>query len=266
MVTALAAGRSDCGAPRVGPDGYEAGPGPAERRDLHPDVLARSVNGSKLAVFCDFDGTFSRQDVGGRLAQRHLPERRAALAIRYQKGEIDAWQYGVELFDGFSFSTAALDSFLSEIELDSGAKALLEWCQQADVPFRVLSDGFDYNIDKLQRIHGVRFEHASNRLRFEGDVWRVEAGGRNLECPCGTGLCKRQQIEAYRRARLDALCVHIGNGRVSDLCGAEAADIVFAKDTLSEALLERGIHFNAFETLQDVAFLLDQWFGHTSAS
>ncbi len=95
-------------------------------------------------------------------------------------------------------------------------------------------------------------------------MWRIAPGGRNPDCACGTGLCKRKQIEAYRRTRPSVLCVHIGNGRVSDLCGAEAADVIFAKDTLSEALLERGIQFNGFKTLQEVTLLLDQWLGHSS--
>ena len=46
--------------------------------------------------------------------------------------------------------------------------------------------------------------------------------------------------------------VHIGNGRVSDLCGARAADVVFAKDSLAEELAKQGVAFEAFETLHDV--------------
>lgn len=267
MVTTLAVGQLDPGGRGSSFEGLAMGEGLIFSGRVHgPEegaegVAARSVKGSKLAVFCDFDGTLSVQDVGGRLAQQHLPELRAALALRYQKGEIDAWQYGVELFDGFSFSTSRLDSFLSQIKLDPAAKALVEWCDRVSVPFRVLSDGFDYNIERLQEIHDIRFEYASNRLRFEGEIWRLEPGGRNPDCPCGTGLCKRKQIEAYRLARPSVLCVHIGNGRVSDLCGAEAADIIFAKDTLIEALNERGVRFNEFQTLRDVIELLDQWFG-----
>ncbi len=48
------------------------------------------------------------------------------------------------------------------------------------------------------------------------------------------------------------MLVHIGNGRVSDLCGALAADVVFAKDTLAEELAGRGIRFEDFSTLHDV--------------
>lgn len=224
-----------------------------------PDVSPNAVVDS-LAVFCDFDGTFSVQDVGGQIAQTHLAERRARLGVLYQKGEVDAWEYAVELFDGFHFPAEALEELLRSIDLDPGANDLLKWCEGQRVPFMILSDGFDYNLERLQQIHGVRFAYASNSLVLEGDRWRLSPGGRNPECGCGTGLCKRKKIEAFRRGSPSTLCVHVGNGRVSDLCGAEAADIAFAKDTLSDALLERGLAFYPFETLHDVISRLDEGF------
>jgi 2-hydroxy-3-keto-5-methylthiopentenyl-1-phosphate phosphatase len=54
------------------------------------------------------------------------------------------------------------------------------------------------------------------------------------------------------------LVIHIGNGRVSDLCATEAADLVFAKDSLAETLRERGRSYEPFETLRDVLEALEQ--------
>lgn len=213
-----------------------------------------------LAVFCDFDGTFSVQDVGGQVAQIHLPEKRAQLTALYQKGKLDAWEYALELFNGFEFSAESIEALLRTIDLDPGARDLLVWCERHEVPFQILSDGFDYNLERLQAIHGVRFSHASNRLELEGDRWHLSPGGRNAACGCGTGLCKRSRIEAFRRDAPSTLCVHVGNGRVSDLCGAEAADVAFAKDTLSEALHERGVFFHPFETLHDVISHMEERF------
>jgi 2-hydroxy-3-keto-5-methylthiopentenyl-1-phosphate phosphatase len=224
------------------------------------DHFSDPADKDSLAVFCDFDGTFSVQDVGGQVAQTHLPERRAHLTTLYQKGELDAWQYALELFDGFEFSAESIEALLRTIDLDPGARDLLAWCESRGVPFQILSDGFDYNLNRLQEIHGIRFDHASNRLELEGDYWRLSPGGRNPGCTCGTGLCKRSRIEAFRQRAPSTLCIHIGNGRVSDLCGAEAADVAFAKDTLSEALNERGVSFYPFETLHDVISRMDEGF------
>lgn len=210
-----------------------------------------------LAVFCDFDGTFSVQDVGATLAKSRLPERRAELWARYEQGEFTPWDYNIALLDGFELPREELVAFLRTIDLDPGAKRLVDWCARRDVPFRVLSDGFDHNLDFLQSHHGVRFEYASNHLRYEGDLWRLAPGAPDPGCGCGTGTCKRAQIATWREAHPGALCVHIGNGRVSDLCGAIEADWAFAKDTLAPALEERGVAHWAFDTLDDVIAVLE---------
>jgi 2-hydroxy-3-keto-5-methylthiopentenyl-1-phosphate phosphatase len=58
--------------------------------------------------------------------------------------------------------------------------------------------------------------------------------------------------------------VHVGNGRVSDLCGALAADRVFAKDTLADELGARGVGFEPFETLRDVVARLEAWWAEAA--
>ncbi|HPG25646.1 MAG: haloacid dehalogenase-like hydrolase [Spirochaetaceae bacterium] len=211
-----------------------------------------------LAIFCDFDGTFSVQDVGSTLAQQRLPEKRARLWTRFEQGELTAWTYAVALLDGLELSEKELDEFLHTIELDAGARALLEWCETRGVPFRILSDGFDWNLERLQSIHRVHFDFMANHLEYEGDVWRISPGRPNPACGCGTGSCKRGIISAYRAANPGAFCVHIGNGRVSDLCGALEADLAFAKDTLAPALAQAGEPFVAFETLRDVVAFLSE--------
>ena len=142
----------------------------------------------------------------------------------------------------------------------------MRWCESQGVPFRVLSDGFDYNLDRLQEIHQIRFQYEANRLRYEGGAWRIEAGFPNPSCPCGTGTCKRGRIETFRQEHPGASVVHIGNGRVSDLCAALASDVVFAKDTLAEELAERQLPFEPFDTLRDALPVLERLLRDRSAS
>ncbi|MEE9606313.1 MAG: alpha-galactosidase [Myxococcota bacterium] len=224
----------------------------------HESALYRLRRAFRLAVFCDFDGTFSVQDVGATLARRYAADRRPLYWGRYQRGQISAWQYNLELLDGLPLPQAELDAFLHTVELDPGAREIVEWCERCGVPFRVLSDGFDYNLNRLQVIHGVRFAYDANRLRYEDGVWRIAGGHPNPDCECGTGTCKRGRIEKFRAAHPGVSVVHIGNGRVSDLCGALAADTVFAKDTLAEELQSRGEAFEPFATLRDVIPRLEQ--------
>ncbi|MDE0884475.1 MAG: HAD-IB family phosphatase [Myxococcota bacterium] len=210
-----------------------------------------------LAVFCDFDGTFSQRDVGATLAGEYLSRARADLQKRFADGELSAWEYAVELFDGFDFGPEPLEAFLAGIELDVGARGLLSWCEERGIAFRILSDGFDYNLERLQAIHGVRFAYAANHLVFDSGRWRISPGGLNPECDCGTGTCKRAMIEAYRRDHPGAFCVHIGDGAVSDLCGARVADRVFAKGSLEESLRTQGVACEHFDDLSGVRRALE---------
>ncbi len=205
-----------------------------------------------LAVFCDFDGTFSVQDVGSSLAIAHAGIRRPEVWERYARGEITAWDYNMEVLDGLRVSLPTADAFLASVELNPGAIQLVDWCRDRGVPFRVLSDGFDYNLNRLQAIHGVRFAYIANHLHYDAGTWRIRAGAPNPECGCGTGICKRAQIDAMRGRSPGVTTVHIGNGRVSDTCGALAADIAFAKDSLATELESRGAPFYAYESLAEV--------------
>ena len=218
----------------------------------HEIDLQRTGGDPLLAVFCDFDGTFSVQDVGSCIAREHGGDLRPRHWVRYERGEITPWEYNMEVLDGLRISESDLLAFLHTVELDPSAHDLVAWCDEHGVPFRILSDGFDYNIDRLQDIHGLDFEYDANRLRYEDGVWRIEEGSPNPSCSCGTGTCKRGRIQHYRDGHPGTAVVHIGNGRVSDLCGALAADVVFAKDSLAEILEGRGIAFEPFQTLRDV--------------
>jgi 2,3-diketo-5-methylthio-1-phosphopentane phosphatase len=224
----------------------------------HGSVLLRLPARIALAVFCDFDGTFAVQDVGSTIARRHAGQRRPALWERLRRGELNAWQYNLELLDGLRLPEEELDAFLRTVELDPGAAALVEWCEAQGVPFRVLSDGFDRNLDRIQSLTGVRFAYDANRLWYEDGAWRIAASAPDPSCECGTGLCKRGRIQAFRALHPRACVVHVGNGRVSDLCGALAADVVFAKDTLAEELAARGVAYEAFTTLDDVVAGLER--------
>jgi alpha-galactosidase len=223
----------------------------------HASSLFRLRVPPPLAVFCDFDGTFAVQDVGSTLARRYAGDRRPALWARLQRGELTAWEYNLELLDRLPVPEHELEAFLRTVELDPGARRLVAFCETRGIPFRILSDGFDRNLERLQEIHGLRFAYEANRLRYEGGRWRIEAVQPDPSCHCGTGNCKARRIQVYREENPGVRVVHIGNGRVSDLCGAEAADLAFAKGSLAAALAERGRPFERFETLHDVVSHLE---------
>jgi 2,3-diketo-5-methylthio-1-phosphopentane phosphatase len=221
-------------------------------------ALYRVRRHCSLAVFCDFDGTFVVQDVGKALVRAHAPDLRPALIQRWIRGEITAWEYNLEIFPTLDLPWSEVDAFLRTVELDPGARELVVWCERSAVPFRILSDGFDYNLNRLQILHDLPFRYTANRLDIDSGHWRIQAGCEDPACICGTGVCKRRCIQAFRRQHSDVTIVYIGNGRVSDTCGSLSADVVFAKDSLAEELERRGVAFEPFTTLRDVLPTLER--------
>jgi len=224
----------------------------------HGSMLLRVAANPRLAIFCDYDGTFAKQDVGASLAKRYAAERRPALWERLRRGELTPWQYNMELLDGLELPEEQLDAFLRTVEPSRGARELLAWCEALALPFRILSDGFDRNLDRLQELHGLRFAYDSNHLWYEDGRWHLAPGAPDPSCGCGTGVCKRGRIREFRASHPGTCVVHVGNGRVSDLCASQAADVVFAKDTLAEELDQQGVGYEPFEDLRDVRLGLEK--------
>ena len=154
----------------------------------HSGALLRLCRDTPLAVFCDFDGTFSVQDVGSTLALRYGNPLRSETWARFERGEIRAWDYNMEILDGLEVPLPTLEAFLHSLELDPGALELVAWCAARDVPFRIASDGFDWNLNRLQQIHRVRF-----RLRRQSPALRARSLAHSRGA-AGPHLCVRDGV------------------------------------------------------------------------
>jgi 2-hydroxy-3-keto-5-methylthiopentenyl-1-phosphate phosphatase len=85
----------------------------------------------------------------------------------------------------------------------------------------------------------------ANRLDARPEGWRVVFRDESACAACGEA-CKRSALPA------NGEIVYVGDG-YSDRCAALAADRVFATDLLAEYLDERGVAYEPFTDLSDVA-------------
>jgi 2-hydroxy-3-keto-5-methylthiopentenyl-1-phosphate phosphatase len=113
----------------------------------------------------------------------------------------------------------------------------------------ILSSGFHELIEPILEREGVEVELRANRLDARPDGWRPVWRDEAVCATCGEA-CKRGALagEAY---------VYVGDG-YSDRCAALDAERVFARDGLARYLADRGVAFEPFETLDDVAVALSQ--------
>ena len=112
----------------------------------------------------------------------------------------------------------------------------------------VVSAGFHELIEPVLAREGVEVELLANRVEPRPEGWRVRFRDDAACADCG---------EACKRAALpDGEVVYVGDG-YSDRCAALRAHRVFARDGLAAYLEARGVPFEPFEDLHDVAALLD---------
>ena len=109
----------------------------------------------------------------------------------------------------------------------------------------VVSSGFHELIEPILAREDIEVELLANRLAPRPDGWRVLWRDEAV-CPVCSEPCKRALVAS------DGPFAYAGDG-YSDRCVALAADRVFARDGLADYLDERGVGYERFDTLLDVA-------------
>jgi 2,3-diketo-5-methylthio-1-phosphopentane phosphatase len=200
-------------------------------------------------LLLDFDGTVSPTDVGPFIlasltGSRWIPPNQA-----WERGELTTPERARQQWALLEADEAAVASVLAGIRLDPALPVLLRECRRRGIRVWIVSDGFDFYIERLLDSHGVTgIPFFANRARWRDGRWeldfpRPDAPG----APAGAwkaAVVRRFQDEGAR-------VVYVGDG-LSDRVAAEAADRRFAKGKLAEHCRRHGIAFEPFETLADV--------------
>jgi HAD superfamily phosphoserine phosphatase-like hydrolase len=111
----------------------------------------------------------------------------------------------------------------------------------------VVSAGFHELIEPVLEREEVELDVLANRVEARAEGWTVRFRDETACLTCGEP-CKRASVAG-------APYVYVGDG-YSDRCAALAAERVFARDSLASDLRRRGLPFEPFADLRDVAAAL----------
>lgn len=214
---------------------------------------------SSLQIFCDFDGTITRGDTVDLLLEKLALDEWRHLESLWEKGKIsskECMSRQVPLIQG---GWAAIENVLQSVELDPGAARLVEWCDNLNVPFSIVSDGLDLVIQYLLKKGGINTSEMviwSNHLMLSEDdqSLSLEIPVRAHRVVCSTGHCKCQILDM---APAGALTAVIGDGR-SDFCWSQRADLLFAKDSLLKHARKNKWTYLEYDNLSDVQAVLQR--------
>lgn len=195
-----------------------------------------------MTLIVDWDGTVTVDDTL-ILALREFGDWEVYLdaAAALERGEITLHE---EIRRDAETITAPIEEvtawLVDNLELRPGLHQLAK----AHPPI-VVSSNFRQLIEPILDREGLELEVRANEVEWHPDGWRATFRSGDSCGTCGEP-CKRADLPQ------NGTLVYVGDG-YSDRCAAQAADRIFARDGLARYLDARGVTFEPFDDLRDVA-------------
>lgn len=211
-----------------------------------------------MLIICDFDGTVTARDTNDAIARRLAPEARERVEGRLRSRELTLREVLATEFEQVTEGIDAVLDVALGIPFRAGFSRFLELAESRGARVVLLSSGFREVIEPMLARDGLegRVPLLANRITLDQRGGRIEWRDIPACDLCGEP-CKRHDVGRLREelAPGGQLVAFVGDG-LSDRCGAEAADVVFARDSLAEYLDHHGVDYRAWEDFHDVAAAL----------
>lgn len=202
-------------------------------------------------IFVDFDGTITMEDVGEGIFRKFGETEKVNKIIDdLLENRISAKQCWIELCKSIKTVDAAeLDLFINEIVIDKYFKEFNDFCNDNGIDLYVLSDGFDYYINRIfEKENLSTIKYFSNRLHHNEGRLYPEFPFEDSYCRSSAN-CKRNHI--ITNSSDDDITIYIGDGN-SDIYAAQFCDYIFAKNGLAKHCSREKISFTSFTDFNDI--------------
>jgi 2,3-diketo-5-methylthio-1-phosphopentane phosphatase len=203
-----------------------------------------------MQVFCDFDGTISKEDVTDLVLERFARPEWHAIEDQWTDGKITSAQCMQRQVRLIEATRDELDAFLDTVEIDSAFVAFKQFCDKKGLALTVVSDGVEYFIRRVLGRYGLSDVPviANKLLRLPhagGSSFDLEFPFIDGACTAGSGVCKCAVVSPSTDH------IYIGDGR-SDFCVSNEAPVVFAKAKLADYCRAQRIAFYPYDSFADV--------------
>jgi len=220
-------------------------------------------------IFSDFDGTIAQLDITDVILERLADPAWRGIEEEWVQGRIgsrECLRRQMALVRPFS---SELDALIDSVPIDPYFAEFHRRMRELEVPFYVVSDGFDYVLRRVLRNCGVNGELLNGSHLFSSSMWieesKVVVDFPHWPAPCahGCATCKPEVIRRVRRGHSPV--IFIGDG-LSDRFAVEEADVVFAKDKLLAYCRQHGLWCRPFSSFGDIERELQPFLGDAPAA
>lgn len=212
-----------------------------------------------LKIFCDFDGTVTKNDVWVHSLGKFINNKEKFSEVCFEFDNLlissrECIKRELELVEEFSFEK--FNEELDREELDIYFQKFLGYCKACGYEVFLISEGMDYYIKRiLDRENIGHLKLFCNKMIHSVD----ENGNIRLSCefPYSDEVCtycgmsKRNIILTNTNDYENEISVLIGDG-TSDFCAASYADIVFAKGKLASYCWKNNITYFEYGNFNDI--------------
>jgi 2-hydroxy-3-keto-5-methylthiopentenyl-1-phosphate phosphatase len=212
----------------------------------------------QFKIFLDFDGTITKNDVGEeifkKILEKDIVNKIVEDLLTDKISSRECWESlceSVLITDKNEF-----DEFILSREIEPTLHRFVDYCAANGFELFVLSDGFDYYIEKiLKRENLSHLKVFCNKLVLNGEGKMIPSFPYyNADCRSSSN-CKRTHI--IENSAEDDYTVFIGDGN-SDNDAIQYVDFIFAKDELLKFCEIQRITYFSFKNFDDVVVRLNE--------
>ncbi|MES2984146.1 MAG: MtnX-like HAD-IB family phosphatase [Pseudomonadota bacterium] len=206
-----------------------------------------------MHVFCDFDGTITREDATDFILSRLADPRWEAIEQEWKLGHIGSAECMRRQIPLITASKETLDATLDAVEIDADFYDFVRFCEAQSIRVSILSDGVDYFIRRiLSRIGLQHLPIIANRFTITETGYELDSPYAIESCASAAGVCKCKVVDKGREPRM-----YVGDGQ-SDFCVSDKPELVFAKGKLASFCARNATPFVAYEDFSDVTQALQR--------
>ena len=209
----------------------------------------------RLKIFCDFDGTITKNDVWMSSIVKFIKDKEKFNNIceELYSGKIGTRETVIRQLELVEdFSPEKFDEYLDEEEIDEHFKDFVDFCRQSSIDLVILSGGLDYYIDHILKRENIQAEFYSCRMNWDEESKKLKSEFIYSDEYCrACDTCKRNILITNTNDLDNDISVYIGDGS-SDFCVSGFADIVFAKGKLASYCWKNNITYFDYKDFSDV--------------
>ncbi|MBE0570349.1 MAG: HAD-IB family phosphatase [Ignavibacteriaceae bacterium] len=212
----------------------------------------------QFKIFLDFDGTITKNDVGEEIFTKILDENIVKKIVKDLLTDKISSRECWESLCGSALikDKNEFDNFILSQEIEPTLHHFVEYCENNRFQLFVLSDGFDYYLEKiLKRENLSHLNVFSNKLILNDDGKLIPSFPYyNADCRSSAN-CKRNHI--IENSDEDEFTIFIGDGN-SDIDAIQYVDFIFAKDDLLKYCEVQRITYFRFKNFDDVILRMNE--------